>query len=196
MIKVTSYRVSSGMKHEDSPQELKPYEALRRLAVYELGYGGRITSVRTANNQIIITITTNFLNCVETNILSGGQHEISILMEFLGCYIAVAKDRKIDVMSQSVLDALSGSDVLIPTDLDSILIGTSEVFSALVLWAGLETEDQVSEALNLVACNTRSGYSGLNEFIEAIEFIRELGISLEEYCQQIGGVGHESPAVV
>ena len=196
MIKITGYYINSKEKHEESPQLLHPYGALRRLAVYELGYGGRVTSVRITGDQTIITISTNFLNCVETNIFSGSQHEMSILMGFLGCYIAVAKDRKIDVMSQFVLNAIGGSNVLITANLSSILIGQSEVFSALVLWAGLETEEQVSLARDLVSHNTRSEHSGLNEFIEAIEFINELGISFEEYCQQVGRVVYKSFEIV
>lgn len=196
MIKITGYSINHSGKHEELPQSLRPYGALRRLAVYELGYGGRVTSFRTASDQTIITISTNFLKCVETNIFSGSQHEMNILVEFLSCYVAVAKSRNIDVMSQAVLDAIGNNNTLVMTNLKSILMGRSEVLSALVLLARLETEDQVELAVSVVSHNTRDGHSGLSALIEVIEFVRELDVSFEESCRQVGGVGHENLVLV
>ena len=162
------------------------YQALRILAVHELGFGGSITDINARNGQTTVIVVTPVMRCTDTTVFFGSDEEMSMLMEFFGCYATVVRARDLNRMSQEVLDALRGCNTLLLVNLSLILIGSSEVFSALTIWAGLETQEQVVMARDVVAVNTRSGHSGLNELIEVIEFVRELGVPFEEAGQEVG----------
>lgn len=186
MIRITGHRINSGERFETPARSEEPYEALRSLAVYELGYGGRLTNFILTDNQAEVTVRTNICNCVDTTVFSGTREEMEILLQFLGCYAAIVQIRDLDRMSQEVLDMLGNSNTLIITHLGPMLMGMSEIFSALVVWAELD-EDQVELAQDVVSHNTRSGRSGLVSLIEVIEFVRELGVSFEDACREVGG---------
>ena len=171
-----------------SPEHLaQPYEALRTLAVNELGFGGSLTGIETGNGQTSVTVVTPIMHCIDTTVFSGSDKDLGLLIDFLSCYAAVFQTRDADRMSEAILAALNRSTLLL-ISLGPIIYGSSEVFAALVVWAGLETDEQVEMARSVVATGTRGGHSGLNELIEVIEFVRELGISFEEACHQVGRV--------
>lgn len=199
MVNITGNRNNSGVDYPNKPQVVEIYRALQKLAIYELGYGGRITSVNTVAGNIVITVVTRIMNCIDTTVFSGTQEEMSLLLEFLGYYAEVEKVRDMGRLSQAVIDALGGRmPTLVLVNWGPILIGMSEMFSVLVAFAGLKTQEQVRLAREMVSFNTRTpgrdGYyqNGLVTLLEVIEYVRELGVSFEDACQQIGGVQLEA----
>lgn len=197
MIRITWQRVNSGEIFQNPARNEEPYAALRSLAVHELGYGGQLTSVDTVGNHASITVVTRVLNCVDTTTFSGTPEEMRILLEFCACYALVAQARDMNRLSQQVLDTLGvNSNTLLITNMGPMLIGNSEVLTALAIWVGVRTEEEMNLAREVVSRNNRrSMNSGLVCLIEIIEFVRELGCSFEEACQQIGGVTPQPSAL-
>ena len=162
MIRITGSRINSGQEFTSPERLVTPYRAIRSLAVNELGFGGSVTDINTRNGLTTVTVVTPVMHCTDTTVFSGTDEEMSMLMEFLGCYATVVRARNLDRMSQEVLDILfrtslrRGSTLLV-VNLGPILIGSSEVFSALVIWAGLTVIDQVLLAEAVVRVNSRGG---------------------------------------
>jgi len=189
LVKITGQRVKPGEVFTNPKRAEEPYEALRSLAVFELGYGGQLTSVDITDFQASIAVVTRVLNCVDTTIFSGTREDMTVLLEFAACYAAVVASRDLNKLSQQVLDTLGVNyNTLLLVKFSPIIIGSREVLSALAILAGARTEKDISLAMEVLSANSQSMNSGLLKFIEVIEYVRELECSFEDACQQIGGI--------
>jgi len=163
---------------------VESYEALKVLAIHELGCGGDIISVSIGRGQVIIKIETRLNDNIDTVIFSGEVDDMEILMRFLAGYVAVSKITGLTASLPIILD----ENIIINSDLVVIIAGLDRVFSALIVLADLNSEDEVELAKSLVFHNNRILHSGLNELIEAIRYYFSSEVTFEEACQEIGGV--------
>lgn len=188
MIEITGIRRKQREVFINPPRQAEPYLALQSLAAYELGYGGQITEIKTAEDLVTVTVVTHVLNCRDTVKFAGSPEEMSVILEFLSCHLAVARSRYEN--AEGVIKALGGTNNLLIANLGPILVGNNSVLAALCLWAGLESEQQMMLAHQLSSVYNR-GAKGLCALIEVIQYIKELGYSFEEVCEGLCHVTSE-----
>lgn len=189
LVKINKVQVRSGVV-VPSPERIEgSYEALRSLAVNQLGYGCRLNLVDITETNASINMVNRVVNCVDTTIFSGSPEAMTLLLEFIVYYNMVVGTREV----LSTL-GVKRHAFFIPRS-GVILNRNKKVVSALSMLAGLNTEKQIVLAEEVVSFNNRSMNCGLLKLIQVIERVRELGDSFEDACQQIGGVRLETAAI-
>ncbi len=187
MIKISGHRLNSRELFHNPERSEEPYEALKSLVSYELGYGGQITEVTKIDGQVAITVVTKLLQSSSTTIFSGTEAEMRVLLEFLGSYVAVLKYRHDKRLKASVFEALSSTSNILLVNFGPLLQSEAEVFFALILWAGLKNMTEINLANDLAYYHCH-GVEGIWTLIEAIEYMKTLEVSLDVVCFELHGI--------
>ncbi len=173
MITIMAERFN-GERFIDDPRQVSVSRALTRLVKYELGFGGKVTSI--SKNQI--TVETQVLNCHDTTTFAGSEEEMKPLYE-AATFFMVASDRFHASSIEAVFNRLQEvglTSAFALTAIGPILVGQTMVKTAMVLACGIQDETEVRQA---VALET-------DDFYSVLELALETGKSVSSLRQQLG----------
>jgi hypothetical protein len=181
MIRIENRRSKGGVPGFDAyPQEVDKWQALKSLAIYELGFGGFVWGVSPTK----IVIKTHFLSDVDINTFTGPEDEMKLLVEFIACHLTLKKT--IDGTTSKYLGFLDSHCPDHQGVIDGIVVlldSFNTIGVALVMMFGDIADSQ--ENIDLLCRVSGKSNSGLEVLIDVLEFVRELGTPLEETCVEL-----------
>ena len=149
MIRYTALRDNGGGMSKMSEYEQSASQALESLVVYELGYGGRVSSLSLTK----IVIETQILGVKDKTIFEGSENEMAFLVKVAALHASLMNKRGNRDMfiekAASFLDELSEGvrgNTLLVTTLAPFILGSHSATVALLLGASV-TEEETLKSL-------------------------------------------------
>ena len=129
-------------------QQTSLSEAFQRLAIFELGYGGRIQHVA----EDMVVVVTEVMGCIDTITFTGESEEMRPLFCLANCWMQVRGQgwRTVKNMTLNRLDHNpDGGNPRLLEHLLPLLVGESSLLLALVLTFGLTNPEDIKIAARL-----------------------------------------------